>query len=163
MLLPSLGMAYLPKSLEVIMMNSGFSLAPLFRHSVGFDRFDDLINTTLRADQSGGYPPYDIIRDADGRYRVVMAVAGFREQELNITVQENSLRVSGQVEKKDGADEQLTWLHRGIARRAFERTFRLADHVRVTAAALKDGLLTIVLEQVVPEEAKPRMVPIQSS
>lgn len=161
--LPSLGMAYLPKSLEVIMMNSGFSLAPLFRHSVGFDRFDDLINTTLRADQSSGYPPYDIIRDADGRYRVVMAVAGFREQELNITVQENSLRVSGQVEKKDDADEELTWLHRGIARRAFERTFRLADHVRVTGAALKDGLLTIVLEQVVPEEAKPRMVPIQSS
>ncbi|MCK5873620.1 MAG: Hsp20 family protein [Alcanivoracaceae bacterium] len=143
-------------------MNSGFSLAPLFRHSVGFDRFDDLINNALRADQSGGYPPYDIIRDADGRYRIVMAVAGFRESELNITVQENELRVSGRVEVAANDEEGRTWLHRGIARRAFERTFRLADHVRVTGAALKDGLLTVHLEQVVPEEAKPRMVPIQS-
>jgi molecular chaperone IbpA len=143
-------------------MNSGFSLAPLFRHSVGFDRFDDLINNALRADQSGGYPPYDIIRDADGRYRIVMAVAGFRESELNITVQENELRVSGRVELAANDDDGRTWLHRGIARRAFERTFRLADHVRVTGAALKDGLLTVHLEQVVPEEAKPRMVPIQS-
>lgn len=143
-------------------MNSGFSLAPLFRHSVGFDRFDDLINNALRADQSGGYPPYDIIRDADGRYRIVMAVAGFRESELNITVQENELRVSGRVEAPTNDEDGRTWLHRGIARRAFERTFRLADHVRVTGAALKDGLLTVQLEQVVPEEAKPRMVPIQS-
>lgn len=143
-------------------MNSGFSLAPLFRHSVGFDRFDDLINNALRADQSGGYPPYDIIRDSDGRYRIVMAVAGFRESELNITVQENELRVSGRVEVATNDEEGRTWLHRGIARRAFERTFRLADHVRVTGAALKDGLLTVHLEQVVPEEAKPRMVPIQS-
>ena len=143
-------------------MNSGFSLAPLFRHSVGFDRFDDLINNALRADQSGGYPPYDIIRDADGHYRIVMAVAGFRESELSITVQENELRVSGRVEVAVNDEESRTWLHRGIARRAFERTFRLADHVRVTGAALKDGLLTVHLEQVVPEEAKPRMVPIQS-
>ncbi|MCC1497609.1 Hsp20 family protein [Alcanivorax sp. 1008] len=143
-------------------MNSGFSLAPLFRHSVGFDRFDDLINNALRADQSGGYPPYDIIRDADGQYRIVMAVAGFRESELNITVQENELRVSGRVEVPTDDEGDRTWLHRGIARRAFERTFRLADHVRVTGAGLKDGLLTVQLEQVVPEEAKPRMVPIQS-
>lgn len=143
-------------------MNSGFSLAPLFRHSVGFDRFDDLISNALRADQSGGYPPYDIIRDADGRYNIVMAVAGFRESELNITVQENELRVSGRVEVAANDEEGRTWLHRGIGRRAFERTFRLADHVRVTGAALKDGLLTVHLEQVVPEEAKPRMVPIQS-
>jgi molecular chaperone IbpA len=143
-------------------MNSGFSLAPLFRHSVGFDRFDDLINSALRADQSAGYPPYDIIRDVDGRYRIVMAVAGFREQELTITVQENELRIGGRVEAENRDDEGRTWLHRGIARRAFDRTFRLADHVRVTGAALKDGLLTVHLEQVVPEEARPRMVPIQS-
>jgi len=143
-------------------MNSAFSLAPLFRHSVGFDRFDDLITNALRADQSSGYPPYDIIRDADGRYRIVMAVAGFREQDLTITVQENELRLSGRVENVVDEDDGRTWLHRGIARRAFERTFRLADHVRVTGANLKEGLLTISLEQVVPEEAKPRMVPIQS-
>lgn len=145
-------------------MNTTFSLAPLFRHSVGFDRFDDLINSALRADQSGGYPPYDIIRDADGKYRIVMAVAGFREPELNITVQENTLTVSGRVEVPvNDAQSDSTWLHRGIARRAFERTFRLADHVQVSNAALKDGLLTIYLEQVIPEEARPRLVPIQSS
>lgn len=142
-------------------MNSGYSLAPLLRHSVGFDRFDDLFNAALRSDQTAGYPPYDIIRDAEGRYRVVMAVAGFREQELNVTVQENALTMSGRVENPVD-DQSLTWLHRGIARRAFERTFRLADHVQVTAAALKDGLLTVQLEQIVPDEAKPRMVPIQS-
>lgn len=142
-------------------MNSSFSLAPLLRHSVGFDRFDDLFNGALRSDQSGGYPPYDIVRDDQGRYRVVMAVAGFREQELNVTVQENALTISGRVESP-ADDQALIWLHRGIARRAFERSFRLADHVQVTGATLKDGLLTVQLEQVIPEEARPRMVPINT-
>lgn len=143
-------------------MSTAFSLAPLFRHSVGFDRFDEIFNSAMRADQSGGYPPYDIIRDADGQYRIVMAVAGFREPELNITVQENALTVSGRVEVAVSEGDNSTWLHRGIARRAFERTFRLADHVQVNGASLKDGLLTIRLQQVVPEEARPRLVPIQS-
>ncbi|ARB46371.1 MULTISPECIES: Hsp20 family protein [Alcanivoracaceae] len=133
------------------------TLAPLFRHSVGFDRFDEWLDG-LRSDQSGGYPPYDIIRDADGRYQVVMAVAGFREAELTVTVQENVLRITG----KPGAEEQQgrTWLHRGIARRAFERTFRLADHVQVDSAALNDGLLVVHLKRVVPESEKARQVPI---
>lgn len=140
-------------------MNTGFSLAPLFRHTVGFDHFDDLLNSALRADQGNGYPPYDILREGEDRYQIVMAVAGFAEQDLNITVKENVLSVAGKADTAEAPDR--TWLHRGIARRAFERTFRLADHVRVTDAALRDGLLTVSLQRVVPEEAKPRMIPIQ--
>lgn len=139
-------------------MNSGFSLAPLFRHTVGFDHFDELFNSALRADQSSTYPPYDIIREGEDCYQIVMAVAGFSDQDLNITVKENVLSVAGKADNRDSAER--TWLHKGIARRAFERTFRLADHVRVQGAALRDGLLTIQLQRVLPEEAKPRMVPI---
>lgn len=139
-------------------MNSGFSLAPLFRHTVGFDHFDELFNSALRADQSSTYPPYDIIREGEDRYQIVMAVAGFSDQDLNITVKENVLSVAGKADNSDSAER--TWLHKGIARRAFERTFRLADHVHVQGAGLRDGLLTIQLQRVLPEEAKPRMVPI---
>lgn len=140
-------------------MNSSFSLAPLFRHTVGFDHFDDLINNALRADQGNGFPPYDIVRDGEDRYQIVMAVAGFAEQDLNITVKENVLSVVGKIDVAEGGER--TWLHRGIARRGFERSFRLADHVRVTDAELRDGLLTVALQRVLPEEAKPRMIPIQ--
>lgn len=142
-------------------MNTGFSLAPLFRHSVGFDHFDELLNNALRADQGSSWPPYDIVREGEDRYQIVMAVAGFREKDLNITVQENELRISAEAGKEEES-EQRTWLHRGIARRAFQRTFRLADHVQVKGARLRDGLLTVELERVVPEEAKPRMVPIEA-
>ncbi|MED5238898.1 MAG: Hsp20 family protein [Pseudomonadota bacterium] len=140
-------------------MNTGFSLAPLFRHSVGFDRFDELLDAALRADQSSGYPPYDIIRESDGRYRIVMAVAGFRRNDIEITVQENELRIRGGL--SDHEDQERTWLHRGIARRAFERTFKLADHVEVDAAGMEDGLLTVTLNRVVPEEKKPRIIPVE--
>ncbi len=139
-------------------MNTGFSLAPLFRHSVGFDRFDELLDAALRADQSSGYPPYDIIRESDGRYRIVMAVAGFRRSDIEITVQENELRIRGGLAAQ-GEDDR-TWLHRGIARRAFERTFKLADHVEVDSAGMEDGLLTVTLNRVVPEEKKPRIIPV---
>lgn len=139
-------------------MNTGFSLAPLFRHSVGFDRFDELLDAALRADQSSGYPPYDIIRESDGRYRIVMAVAGFKRSDIEITVQENELRIRGGLTEQH--DQERTWLHRGIARRAFERTFKLADHVEVEAAGLDDGLLTVTLNRVVPEEKKPRVIPV---
>ncbi|EKF72783.1 heat-shock protein IbpA [Alcanivorax hongdengensis A-11-3] len=143
---------------EEIVMNTGFSLAPLFRHSVGFDRFDELLDAALRADQGNGYPPYDIIRESDGRYRIVMAVAGFSRADLDITVQENELKIRGNLPNQD--DAERTWLHRGIARRAFERTFKLADHVEVDGADLNDGLLTVSLNRVVPEEKKPRVIPV---
>lgn len=142
-------------------MTTGFSLAPLFRHSVGFDHFDELLNSALRADQGSSWPPYDIVREGEDRYQIVMAVAGFREKELNITVQENELRISADAAAEE-SNEERTWLHRGIARRAFQRTFRLADHVQVKGARLRDGLLTVELQRVIPEEAKPRMVPIEA-
>lgn len=134
------------------------TLAPLFRHTVGFDRFDELLDATLRSDQANGYPPYDIIREGDNRYRVVMAVAGFARDEISVTVQENVLRITGKPVTE--RDERRTWLHRGIARRAFDRTFRLADHVEVEDAGLSDGLLTVALKRVIPESKKPREIPI---
>ena len=139
-------------------MNTAFSLAPLFCHTVGFDHFDELLNSSARADQSNTYPPYDIVREGEDKYQIVMAVAGFSDQDLNITIKENVLTVAGKADHKE--DAQRTWLHRGIARRAFERNFRLADHVRVTSAGMRDGLLIVKLERVIPDEAKPRMVPI---
>lgn len=135
------------------------TLAPLFRHTVGFDRFDEWLETALRSDQSSGYPPYDIVREGEGRYRVVMAVAGFRREDITITVQENVLSISGKPAEEE-RPEARHWLHRGIARRAFERTFRLADHVQVDDASLKDGLLVVTLTRVVPEAHRPRQVPI---
>lgn len=141
-------------------MNNTFSLAPLFRHTVGFDRFDELLNSALRADQGGGYPPYDIVREGEDQYQVIMAVAGFEERDLNVTIKENELRISGKVESAEQGDER-TWLHRGIARRAFERSFRIADHVRVEGARLRDGLLYVDLKRVIPEQARARMVEIQ--
>lgn len=141
-------------------MNNTFSLAPLFRHTVGFDRFDELLNSALRADQGGGYPPYDIVREGEDQYQVIMAVAGFEERDLNVTIKENELRISGKVESTEQGDER-TWLHRGIARRAFERSFRIADHVRVEGARLRDGLLYVDLKRVIPEQARARMVEIQ--
>lgn len=137
------------------------TLAPLFRHSVGFDRFDELFDAALRSDQSNGFPPYDIIREGDGTYKVTMAVAGFSRTELDIIVQENVLRITGKPVSE--RDESRTWLHRGIARRAFDRTFRLADHVEVEAAELQDGLLVVTLNRVIPESKKPRQVPIGGS
>lgn len=134
------------------------TLAPLFRHTVGFDRFDELLDAALRSDQSGGFPPYDIIREDDGLYKVTMAVAGFRRDELDVIVQENVLRITGKPSNTQ--DDNRTWLHRGIARRAFDRTFRLADHVEVTDAGLQDGLLVVTLNRVVPESRKPRQIPI---
>jgi len=145
------------------MMNTEFSLAPLFRHSVGFDRFNELLDSALRADQSSTYPPYDIVREGEDRYRIVMAVAGFSRDMLQITARENQLTVTGrQSTEKDvnAAQAEQTWLHRGIARRNFERSFRLADHVQVESAGMRDGLLEIVLRRVVPEASRPRQIEI---
>jgi molecular chaperone IbpA len=141
-------------------MNTGLSLAPLFRHTVGFDRFDELFNNAMRADQNSSYPPYDIIREGDDNYQIVMAVAGFSEQELTVTSHENELRISARP--ADSEKDDRTWLHRGIARRAFDRTFRLADHVRVSDACLRDGLLTVSLVREVPETARPRTIAINA-
>jgi molecular chaperone IbpA len=136
---------------------------PLMRSSIGFDRFNDLFESMIEGadDRFDTYPPYNIEKAAEDQYRIVMAVAGFTMKDLNITAQRDTLVVSGKAEEKD--DREAVYLHRGIAARAFQRTFRLADYIKVTGAEINDGLLTIHLVHEVPEEAKPRMIPINSN
>lgn len=133
-----------------------FDFAPLFRSTVGFDRMMQMLDAAPR-DEAGGYPPYNIEKTGDDSYRIVMAVAGFAEGDINITQHENSLIVTGkQAERSDEAK----YLYRGIAGRAFERRFELADFIRVAGAKLVNGLLHIDLVREVPEEKKPRVIPV---
>ena len=138
-----------------------YDLSPLFRSTVGFDRLARLVDGATRVeDASAGYPPYNIEKLGEEDYRVTMAVAGFTADEIDITVHENTLTVTGQAKQADAPATQF--LHRGIARRAFERRFQLADHIRVKAAALTNGLLDIELVRDVPEQLKPRKIEIGS-
>ncbi len=137
---------------------------PLLRQTVGFDRFNDLFESLLRdtSESFDNYPPYNIEKLGEDSYRITMAVAGFQQEDLNIVLQDGVLTVSGRTKKQE-ASEGAQFLHRGIATRSFERTFRLADYIKVEEADLKDGLLTVSLTRVVPEEKKPRMIPIKES
>ncbi|BAQ73718.1 heat-shock protein [Pseudomonas sp. TKO26] len=141
-------------------MSTAFSLAPLFRSSVGFDRFNDLFESALRNEPGSSYPPYNVEKHADDQYRIVIAAAGFQEEDLELQVEKGVLTVSG---GKRDANESVTYLHQGIAQRAFKLSFRLADHIEVKAAALSNGLLNIDLLRVVPEEAKPKRIPINGA
>ena len=132
--------------------------SPLYRSVVGFDRLADLLDTAA-ADSAAGYPPYNIERTDENAYRVEIAVAGFRPEELSIEVKENLLTVSG---RKAANDEPRRFLHRGLAERNFERRFQLADYVVVTDAALADGLLSIALKRELPEALKPRQIAINT-
>jgi len=135
-----------------------FDLAPLYRATVGFDRIADLMDRVLAADiAQPTYPPYNIEKTAENGYRISIAVAGFAEDELTVEVKDNTLFVAA---KKSVEDESRTYLHRGIASRAFERRFHLADHVRVTGAAHAHGMLHIDLVREVPETLKPRRIEI---
>ncbi len=136
-----------------------FDFSPLFRSSVGFDRLFDLMDSL--AEQSNGYPPYNIERADETHYRISLAVAGFGEKDLNIEVKEGVLTVTGQRDDQDKA-ESRSYLYQGIAGRAFERRFQLAEHVEVRAARLENGLLHIDLERVIPEEKKPRRIAINA-
>ncbi len=133
-------------------MTTRFNLTPLFRQSVGFDRFNDLFeNVFQREDASGGgYPPYNIEKSGESDYVITMAVAGFKEEDLDISVKKDTLTVSGKIAEKQ--EENGQYLYRGIATRAFERHFRLADHVDVKAAKLEHGLLKIQLVRNIPQE-----------
>ncbi|MGD8956290.1 MAG: Hsp20 family protein [Chromatiaceae bacterium] len=134
-----------------------FDLSPLFRTAIGFDRLASALETANRAD-AGGYPPYDIELTGEDHYRISMAVAGFGSDEIDIEAQENLLKVSGH---KGAEVTDRKFLHRGIAKRNFERTYQLADYVRVDSAELKDGLLHIDLVREVPESMKPRRIEIR--
>ena len=138
-----------------------YDFTPLFRSSVGFDRWSNLFDAASRADESAaGYPPYNIEKMGDDKYRIMMAVAGFGENDVEITAQENLLVVSGNLgEPQEGTS---TYLYRGIATRAFERRFSLADHVRVVGATLAEGVLQVELEREVPEAMRPRRIAVES-
>ncbi|MBK6896044.1 MAG: Hsp20 family protein [Alphaproteobacteria bacterium] len=137
---------------------------PLLRQTVGFDRFNDLFESLLRdtSESFDNYPPYNIEKTGAEGYRITMAVAGFQQEDLNIVLQDGVLTVSGRTKKQED-QEGLQILHRGIATRSFERTFRLADYIRVDEADLRDGLLTVSLTRVIPEEKKPRLIPIKDN
>ncbi|RUU04277.1 Hsp20 family protein, partial [Mesorhizobium sp. USDA-HM6] len=137
-------------------MRTTFDFTPLFRSSIGFDRMLDALETASRMDTVDKWPPYDIAKLGDDQYRITMAVAGFSQDELTMTQERNMLVVSGQ---KAGED-QGEYLHRGIAGRAFQRRFELADYVKVVGASLVNGLLTVDLKREIPEEMKPRRIEI---
>lgn len=135
-----------------------FDFAPLYRATVGFDQIADMMDRVMTNDVStSSYPPYNIEKTADDAYRISIAVAGFSDSDLSVEVKEGSLIVSAR--KADEAEEK-TYLHRGIATRAFERRFHLADHVRVTGASHEDGMLHIDLIREMPEALKPRRIEI---
>ncbi|HBM61459.1 Hsp20 family protein [Salipiger marinus] len=135
-----------------------FDLAPLYRATVGFDQIADLMDRVLASDVAQpSYPPYNIEKTADDAYRISIAVAGFAEADLSVEVKEHALVVSA---RKSEADEGRSFLHRGIATRAFERRFTLADHVRVTGASHENGMLHIDLKREIPEALKPRRIAI---
>jgi len=136
-----------------------FDFAPLYRSTIGFDRFAQLLDTVSGLDVDAGYPPYNIERLDENEYRITMAVAGFNEDEIKVEVKESALSISG--EKKPD-DKERTFLHRGIAARSFERRFQLADYVEVKGADFKNGLLHIDLVRNLPERMKPRSIAIGS-
>ena len=136
-----------------------FDFSPLYRSAVGFDRMTSLLDAAQKSAAADSYPPYNIEKTAEDGYRISIAVAGFSEVDLGIEVKENTLHVSAR--KSEPVDEK-TYLHRGIATRAFDRKFHLADHVRATGASHADGMLHIDLIREVPEALKPRRIEIQS-
>ncbi|MDR3461537.1 MAG: Hsp20 family protein [Beijerinckiaceae bacterium] len=145
-----------------------FDLSPLYRSTVGFDRLFTLLDQVSAPDSLPGYPPYNIERTGELNYRITVAVAGFAENELSIESKENGLTIRGskattpQDDEKAGARGRGEVLYQGIAARAFERRFQLADHVQVTGATLEHGLLHVDLVREIPEAQKPRQIEIQT-
>jgi len=137
-----------------------FDLTPLYRSTVGFDRLANMLDTVTRHDGSqNGYPPYNIEKTGEDAYRITIAVAGFTDDELTIEAKDGQLVVSG---RKADEDETRVYLHRGIANRAFEKRFQLADHVRALGATTEAGLLHVDLVREVPEALKPRSIKIET-
>ena len=136
-----------------------FDLSPLFRTAIGFDRMARLIDTAQDAASAPAYPPYNIAKTGENAYRLTMAVAGFGQDDLDVTVRDNQLIVSGKLKEESSGE----LLYRGIAGRAFERRFALADHIVVDGADLQNGLLHVALKRVVPEALKPRKIAISGT
>lgn len=142
-------------------MRSNFDFTPYRRSTVGFDRLFDFLEDTSRTEPTDNYPPFDIEKVSDDSYRITLAVAGFRRDEIDITARQNLLVVTGR--KAENRNKDGNYLHMGIATRAFERRFELADFVRVERADLQDGLLSIELLREIPEAMKPRKIEINGS
>ncbi len=139
-----------------------FDLTPLYRSAIGFDRLADLLSAAARTDTNTNYPPYNIAVLDEDSYRITMAVAGFTEDQLSIDTERNTLTISGRQEESSDSTAK-DYLYRGIASRSFERRFQLADHVEVSHAELVHGLLHIDLKRELPEQMKPRQIPIRST
>jgi len=137
-----------------------FDLTPLYRSTVGFDRLANILDNVTRTDGGSSYPPYNIEKTGEDAYRITIAVAGFADDELTIEARDGQLVISG---KKAETEEDPNFLHRGIATRAFEKRFQLADHVRATDAVTENGLLHVDLVREVPEALKPRKIEIAKS
>ena len=141
-------------------MRANLDLAPFRRSTVGFDRLFDLLEDGTSTTSNENYPPFDLEQDGEDRYRITLAVAGFRADEIDVTAQQNLLIVSG---RKADQDDGRNYVHRGIAARSFERRFALGDYVQVKGADIKDGLLSIELEREIPEAMKPKKIEIGSA
>jgi len=138
-------------------MRNTIDFTPLYHSAIGFDRMASMLDSVAR-DSKPSYPPYNIEQVEENQYRITMAVAGFTEDQLEITSEQNSLVISGR--QQDDSDDR-SYLHRGIAARDFERKFQLAEHVKVVAAKLENGLLHVALEREIPEAMKPRKIAIE--
>jgi molecular chaperone IbpA len=138
-------------------MRTAYDFSPLYRSVIGVDRMANLIETAMRSEADGNYPPYDIEKAGEDSYRITLAAAGFKPEEIELTAQPNLLVVAGH---KANADEGRTYLHRGIAGRNFERRFELADYVVVKTASYADGILSVELAREVPEALKPRRIEV---
>ncbi|QHI95534.1 Hsp20 family protein [Aristophania vespae] len=134
-----------------------YDFAPLFRSAIGFDRMIRLAGNAANAQSPSSYPPYNIEKTNETDYALTMAIAGFSSDDLDITLEDNNLVIRGNIPENN---KQHNWLYRGIATRAFERRFTLADHTEVEEACLENGLLTIKLRRLLPEATKPRRIPI---
>jgi molecular chaperone IbpA len=145
--------------MEDVVMD-GLDFSPLFRSTIGFDRLTQLIDAATQVDNGTlSYPPYNIEATGENAYRLTMAVAGFAAEDLDVTAKEGVLVVTGKARKDE---EKARYLHRGLARRAFERRFQLADHIQVAGASLDNGLLHVDLVREVPEALKPRKIAIST-
>ena len=143
-------------------MRSAFDFAPFRRSTVGFDRLFDMLENNSTGNGGENYPPFDLIKTGENDYRIELAVAGFKPEEIDITAQQNVLIVSGR-KAEESEDKGSDYIYRGIATRSFERRFALADHIQVKGADLKDGLLAVELVREIPEAMKPRKIEISGS
>ena len=140
-------------------MRSAFDFAPFRRSTVGFDRLFDMLENSTMGQAGENYPPFDLIKLGDNEYRIELAVAGFKADEIDITAQQNVLIVSGR-KNDEPQDKGSDYIYRGIANRSFERRFALADHIQVRGADMKDGLLSVELVREIPESMKPKKINI---